>query len=171
MSNALKEILKTAIQVEINGYQSFLKFARETTDESGKKMFEQLAQEEIEHRELLEKQLAHLEAGGVLTQIQIPPSNIEMLLPKIREKQMRTKGSDGLGQVDALKAALDLEIKAAQFFRDKASEIDAPEIKEMFIRLAEWEDSHYDLIHAELDHINNTGSWFGIPEFRMDGTF
>ena len=74
-------------------------------------------------------------------------------------------------EVDALRTALDLERKAADFFRAKADETDSQELKDMFIRLAEWEDSHYELIMSELDNINNTGLWFGLPEFHMDGSY
>jgi hypothetical protein len=41
----------------------------------------------------------------------------------------------------------------------------------LFERLPEWEDAHYDLIQAELDSINHTGMWLGMPEFRMDGKY
>lgn len=41
----------------------------------------------------------------------------------------------------------------------------------MFLRLAEWEDSHFELIQAELDYVKNTGFWFGVHEFKMDGMF
>jgi rubrerythrin len=172
MSTAdLAKILKTAIEVEINGLNTFVKFAKETQDESGKRMFERLAQDEREHKAILEKQLKNLSEGGSWTSIQIPPSSVEKLLPAVRDKQKRTKGESGLGELDALNTALDLERKAAQFFRDKAAEVDNAEAKDMFIRLAEWEDAHFELIQAELDNIKNTGLWFGIPEFRMDGTF
>lgn len=36
----------------------------------------------------------------------------------------------------------------------------------MFLRLAEWEDTHNDLIQAELDHINRTGFWLASRSFR-----
>ena len=62
-------------------------------------------------------------------------------------------------------------IQTALFFRDKADEVTHPEAKKMFIRLAEWEDAHYELIMAELDSIKHTGMWFGMAEFRMDGTW
>ncbi len=167
----LSEILQTAIKVEINGYETFKKFAISTADEHGKKMFERLAADEIEHQQILETQLKRLKESGQWHPVIIPKSKVENLLPAIREKQKRTKGQSGLGEVDALKAALDLEKKAAAFFREKADEVDDPEAKASFLRLAEWEDSHFELIQAELDHINNTGVWFGIPEFRMDGAF
>lgn len=167
----LAKILKTAIQVEENGYNTFAKFAKETQDETGKKMFQRLAKDEMEHRTILEKQLKALSEGGSWGSIQIPQSSIERLLPSIRDKQKRTKGESGLGELDALNTALDLERKTAQFFREKAAEVSNTEAKDMFMRLAEWEDAHFELIQSELDNIKNTGLWFGIPEFRMDGTF
>ena len=172
MSTAdLAMILKTAIEVEINGLNTFNKFADQTQDEDGKRMFKRLADDEKEHKAILEKQLRNLSEGGSWQSIQIPPSRVEKLIPALREKQKRTKGESGMGELDALNTALDLERKAAQFFRDKAKEVDNPEAKETFLRLAEWEDAHFELIQAELDNIKNTGLWFGMPEFRMDGTF
>ena len=108
---------------------------------------------------------------GTLKKIDIPESELEKLLPAIRDKQQRTKGESGLGEIDALNTAADLEIKAGKFFREKAEEIDDEEAKEMFLRLAEWEDSHLELIQYELDYIKNTGFWFGTPEFKMDGMY
>jgi len=49
------KILRTAIEVENNGLVTFLKFARQTKDETGKNMFIQLAMDEHEHRLILEK--------------------------------------------------------------------------------------------------------------------
>lgn len=167
----LAKILKTAIEVEINGMNAFEKFAAETQNASGKRMFLQLAEDEKEHRELLEHQLKHLSEGGSWNSIQIPKSSVEKMIPAIRDKDKRTKGESGLAELEALKTALDLERKTAQFFRDKAAEVSNKEAEDMFIRLAEWEDAHFELIQAELDNINNTGLWFGLPEFRMDGTF
>lgn len=167
----LAKILKTAIEVENNGLATFTLFAEQTQDENGQRMFRRLAADEFEHRSILEKQLKHLSEGGSWQSIHIPKSEIEKLAPAIRDKQRRTKGESGLGEIDALNTALDLERKTAQFFRDKADEVSDPNAKEMFIRLAEWEDSHFELIMAELDNIKNTGLWFGIPEFRMDGMY
>lgn len=167
----LAKILKTAIEVEENGLATFNRFAEQTVDEHGKRMFKRLAADELEHKDILEKQLKNLSEGGSWQGIHIPQSAVEKLIPAIRDKQKRTKGESGLGEVDALNTALDLERKAAQFFRDKGNEVEDPEAKELFIRLAAWEDAHFELIQAELDNINNTGLWFGIPEFRMDGTF
>lgn len=167
----LASILKTAVQVEENGFNTFTRFAKQTEHEHGKRVFQRLAQDELEHKGILESQLKNLSEGGSWQGIDIPQSSVEKLLPKIRDKEQRTKGQSGLGELEALNTALDLEKKTAQFFRDQADKVVDPEAKKLFIRLAEWEDAHYELIMAELDSIKNTGLWFGIPEFRMDGRF
>jgi rubrerythrin len=167
----LASILKTAIKVEENGRATFMRFADQTGDEHGKRIFQRLAQDELEHKDILEKQLKSLSEGGSWQGIHIPQSAVEKLLPRIRDKEQRTKGESGIGELDALHTALDLERTTAQFFRDKADSITNPEAKKLFVRLAEWEDAHFELIMSELDSIQNTGLWFGIPEFRMDGTF
>lgn len=163
--------LKTAIEIEENGLDAFLKYARQTKDVTGKNMFIRLAMDENEHRRIIEKQLNNLMEGKPLKLVEIGKSEIEEVLPKIREKQQRTRGESGLLEVDALNTALDLERKAAKFFRDQAAIVNDSEVKAMFIRLAEWEDAHFDLIQAELDSIQGTGFWFGIPEFQMDGKY
>ncbi len=169
-SNTMK-ILKTAIEIEDNGILTFLTYARQTKDVTGKNMFIRLAMDEHEHRRILEKQLNQLMEGKSWQTVQIPKAEVEKVAPKIREKQQRTRGESGLQEVDALNTALDLERKAAKYFKEQAAVVDEPEARELFLRLAEWEEAHFDIIQAELDSIQGTGFWFGIPEFQMDGKF
>jgi rubrerythrin len=163
--------LQTAIEVEDNGIITFLKFARQTKETTGKNMFIRLAMDEHEHRRILEKQLHTFLENGQWEKIVIPPSELERLRPSIREKQHRTKGESGMAELDALNTALDLEKKTATFFREQAEVVTEPAAKDLFVRLAEWEEAHFDIIQAELDSIQGTGFWFGIPEFQMDGKF
>jgi len=174
MSNRTSDtvkILKTAIEIEDNGILTFLTYARQTKEAAGKDMFIRLALDEHEHRRILEKQLNQLQDGKPWQSIQIPKSEIEKVAPKIREKQQRTRGEAGLQEVDALNTALDLERKAVDYFSEQAANVSEPEAKELFIRLAKWEEAHFDIIQAELDFIQGNGFWFGIPEFKMDGKF
>ncbi|MFZ5515065.1 MAG: ferritin family protein [Candidatus Zhuqueibacterota bacterium] len=174
MSNRTSDtmkILKTAIEIEDNGILTFLNYARQTKDAAGKNMFIRLALDEHEHRRILEKQLNQLQDGKPWQSIQIPKSEIEKVAPKIREKQQHTRGEAGLQEIDALKTALDLERNAVKYFTDQAALINEPEARELFIRLAQWEEAHFDIIQAELDSIQGNGFWFGIPEFQMDGKF
>jgi rubrerythrin len=165
------EALKTAIEIEIQGYDNFKRFEAQTQNDAGKRVFAQLARDEEKHREILEEQLNKLVEGKGWEEVEIPMSVVEEVAPQIREKAIETKGESAVGELDALNTALDLEKKASAFFRAKAEETEIVEAKSLFIRLAEWEDTHYDLIKAEIDNINHTGFWLDFQEFKMDGMY
>lgn len=171
MSDQAISALKTAVQVENNGLLTYLKFARKTRDEFGKNMFIQLALDEFEHRRILEEQLEKLQKGKPCEKLEIPQSELEQLLPKIKEKDLKTKGEAGLQDLEALNIALELERKAAGFFEEKARLVEDEAAKDLFLRLAKWENVHFNIIQAEIDTINKTGFWFGMAEFRMDGKY
>ena len=163
--------LKTAIEIEIQGYDNFKRFAEQTNNDAGKRVFTQLAKDEERHREILEEQLNKLVEGKPWEEVEIPQSVVEEVAPQIREKAIETKGESAVGELDALNTALDLEKKASAFFRAQADLIEIAEAKSLFLRLAEWEDTHYDIIKAEIDNINHTGFWLDFQEFKMDGMY
>ncbi len=167
MEEAIK-ILKTGIEIEKNGLAHYLDFAFECKDETGKNMFIRLGRDEFTHLEILTKQLAGLQCGSVWSCEEIPVSIIEKLTPKLRsiEKVKSEKGADELG---ALKTALDLEKKSIEFYNDAKKKIKNAEAEKIFDRIIEMEESHYDLLQAEIDNIESTGFWFGIREFSLEG--
>lgn len=171
VSSDAMRALRMAIDIEENGLVTFLKFARQTKQEFGKNMFIRLAMDENEHRRILEKQLHDLAEGQPWVEIHVPKYEIEEMAPAMTERQQRVTGEAGGAETEALKIALDLERKTAKFFRDQAAAAKDPKAKDLFEKLAQWEDTHFDLIQAEMDSINNTGFWFNVPEFKMDGKY
>lgn len=167
--NELISILKTAIELESKGLRTFLEFAKKTKNIAGKNMFIQLALDEQKHWTILEEQMDKLVKGKTISDIEIPTDDIEKILPKIGEKIVKTKGESGTDDIDALNAALDLESKASEFFKEKAEQVSNPEIKKLLLELSEWELRHYKIIDAELNAIQQTGFWFDVQEFMMDG--
>ncbi len=167
--NPIIQALQTAIEIENMGLETYLKYARQTRDVTGKNMFIRLAMDELEHQRVLESQLRKQTTGRGWEPVVIQSSEIEKVLPSIRDKVKRIRGENGAADIDALNTALEMERKAAAFFREQEAAVDNPVAKQIFQRLAEWEDAHYDIIQAELDAIQGTGFWFGIPEFQMDG--
>lgn len=164
---AIKAI-KTAMEAEKNGLTAYLKYARETKDETGKNMFIILARDEVEHWNVLEKQLENLFENSKWVKTNIELSEIQRIMPKVRNKEKRIKGESGIDQLDALKTALDMELKAKEFYLENAEKVKDAIAKEMFIKIAAMEDAHYEIIQAELDSIKGLGFWFGIPEFSLE---
>ena len=168
-SQEILESLKTAIELENKGLITFLKFARATKNEAGKNMFIQLAMDEQKHREILENQMEKIITGKPFGKITISFASIEKILPKVKDKVKKIKGEAGVDEVDALNAALDLESNAKKYFMEQSQKVTNPDAKKMFMDLADWEETHYRIIQAELDALQQTGFWYDMPEFRMDG--
>lgn len=170
-NDLLVQALTNAIEIENTGLITYLKFAKKTRDEFGKNMFIQLAMDEHEHRQYLENELHKISETGEIKPPEIPLTPIEQLVPQLKDKTRRIKGESGLEDKDALDAALEMERKSARFYSEQAAAAPNEAVRALFQRLAQWEETHYDILMAELDAIQQTGFWFGMPEFRMDGKF
>ncbi|MCX7785401.1 MAG: ferritin family protein [candidate division WOR-3 bacterium] len=160
--------LETALEAEKQGLQTYLNFAYQTKDESGKNMFIRLASDEFEHMTILEKQKMSVAEKECWINVKIPSSEIEQLVPKIKEKTKRIRGSEGLDQLLALRTALELEDNAIKFYREQEQKSTDPKAKEMYRRLRKMEQAHYELIQAEIDYIEKTGFWFNLREFSLE---
>lgn len=83
-TSELRYILETAIKVEENGYTTFKRLSDSSKNETGKKMFARLAKDELEHKEILERQIKTLDEYGRINKMEIPESAVEKLIPAIR---------------------------------------------------------------------------------------
>jgi len=63
--------------------------------------------------------------------------------------------------------ALELEKKASEFYENLAKATDDPQTKKFAMDLAQWENTHYDLLQAQLDQVKNTGFYFNMMEFDL----
>jgi rubrerythrin len=160
--------LKTAIEAEKKSLRNYLDFALKTDDPSGKNMFIRLASDEAEHVSILECQARHLQEHGDWLKLEIEPSEVEMIVPRLERRDIKVRGTSGHNQLAALEIALALELKAMEYYRHQHRlETDA-KARDMYQRLAKMEEAHYELIQAELDSITNTGFWFGLREFSLE---
>jgi len=158
------KILKTAIEAEKESLLAYLEFARKVKDEAGKNMFIKLGIDEFEHINLFEKQLEDLCSKRACSDVEIKGSEIEKLVPRLDELE-KENGLSGIDDVSALKTALELEKRGIEYYSEQAEKSQDKFISSMFKRLVEMEQSHYDLILAELDYIEKTGFWFNVLGF------
>ncbi len=160
--------LATAVEAEKRSLRNYLGFAWNTRDSSGKQMFVRLATDEFEHMRLLETQQANLAQSGVWQPASVDATVIERIVPRLSDKSLRIRGAEGQNQLSALNTALDLERSAQTFYEEQSRKVQAESARAMFARLAEMEAAHYALLQAEIDNIQQTGFWFGLPEFTLE---
>jgi rubrerythrin len=167
----VKEAIKTAIQLEKDGRKFFEQAAEETKNELGQKMFHKLANDEIRHLVTFEKMFKTLADPNTWREL-LKGGQPRERMPYFAEKaENRSPAETGAGEVSALRQALEVERKAIDFFRQVAERAEDPEAKRIFEIIAEEEVTHYDLIQAQIDSVTNSGFWFDVGEFQMDGMY
>ncbi len=160
--------LKTALKAEQEGMRSYLEYARRTKDPTGKNMFIALAQDEEDHARIIQEQISRLEGGLGWCAYKERESELKKLLPGLKQVEARKRSTDGMNELDALRVALEQEKAAIELYTGQAETLKDEQAREMYRKLVAMEEPHYDFIQAQIDHIEGTGFWFGIPEFSLE---
>lgn len=167
-STEVMKAYKIAIEAELLGLKTYLDYARATTDAAGKNMFIILATDELEHYRVLTAAMAKEGVKSDFTNIDVHDSLFERMVPRLSDRTTRTKGAAGADQLNALSAALDAERRAVEMYRQMYAKAMDEDARKVFRKLIKVEEAHYEIIQAEIDHITETGYWFGLPEFDME---
>ena len=162
------DALRTALKAEQEGVRTYLEYADKTGDPTGKKMFLILAEDEKDHAEILERQISRLERGQVWCDYEEHESLLLKLLPNLAPVEARKRSTDGANELDALRVALAQEQAAIELYRREAESLGDEKAQVMYRKLVAMEEAHYDIIQAQIDHVEGTGFWFGIPEFSLE---
>ncbi len=165
----LEEAIKTALMYEIKIRDAYVAAVKATQDEAGKKIFQQLADDEQCHVDYLEHKLKQWQETGSIT-----VEKLESSIParEVIQKEAEKIRSKVTGEFRGLKEqmlskALQLELETSSFYRKMVDQMSA-EGKEMFARFLEIEDNHVEAVQFELDHVGQMGFWFGFEEFDME---
>ncbi len=162
--------MKTAIEMEVSGHKFFMEAASKVRCDAGKKMFTRLANEEIEHQKTFQKIFDEI-AGGGEWKAAVRSVQPAKRVPYFDEAREQFEPKDLSVELDFLNKALELERKAMQFFDKAVVEAENPEAAEVFRRIRDEEQIHYDLIQSQIDNLTHNGYWFDVMEYKMDGQF
>ena len=128
------EILGFAIGREIQAIKLYKLLARRASDRQVAQICEEYAQEEIEHKEILE--LEAMKRGYVVDAPQEPQSDSSIsVIPEM-------EGSLDIGPEEVFSIAIEKEEDAFRFYFRLAAQMKDPEIQELLIQLAQEEARH-----------------------------
>lgn len=158
----VKDAIKTAIQMEKDGYSFYQKAAAQTSSDMGKTVFKSLAADELLHLEVFEKLFNEkvgkeewynlVNTSNKYADIQIFPKDL---------KQVEGVNPD-TNEIDALRMAMDSEQRAIDYYtkiRDCSSD---DEVNKIIDEIINQEKNHYNILEGEFHHINSTGYWFEL---------
>jgi len=154
--NRITAGLVQAIQYEFDGHHFYLMAARATEDEQGRRVFEQLAEEELAHLRFLHLQKLSFERiGQADTSVELgQPAEFSeenaIFSPLVRERI-----KEAHFEMSALSIGLQLEYNSEKFYREQANEAEDPTVKAFFNTLAEWEGGHYRALSEQLEELKD----------------
>jgi rubrerythrin len=158
----VKDAIKTAIQMEKDGYSFYQKAAAQTSSDMGRGIFESIAEDELLHLEIFEKMfedkvgknewISLVDSGKKYADIKIFPKDLE----SIEGKEPDTN------ELDALRIAMDAEKEAIDYYTDIREKTEDPEVIKIIDEIIEQEKNHYLILEGEFSHITSTGYWFEL---------
>jgi rubrerythrin len=158
----IKDAIKTAIQMEKDGYSFYQKAAAQTLSDMGRAVFESLAADELLHLEvfqkLFDKKIGKTEWYGLVN-----TSKKYADIPIFPKDLQKVEGANpDTNEIDALRIAMDSEQRAIDYYtkiREKSSD---DKVNEILVEIINQEKNHYQILEGEFHHINSTGYWFEL---------
>ncbi len=147
MDAAMKQMidgLKEAMQAERTGHTFYAMAAMNTSDPTGKEVFDQLAREEMEHFTFLASHYRSLLEHGVPSNARLPSHPTVSPDSPIFSAALRERIKDAHFEMSAISIAVQLELNAINHYREQARRATMPEVQKFFEELAVWETSHYE---------------------------
>jgi rubrerythrin len=164
--------LEVALNNEVREREFYLKNAKRTENALGKRMFQQIGDDELEHYERL-KQLhqkwSKQEKWPETIPLKVKDTVVkDILLDFVKKVDMTAKGdSDDL---EAVRTALDFEAKGAKFYAELRDSVSDPKEKQFFDLLSKMENEHYLSLKDTEEYFIDPVSWYRMVEHHtFDG--
>ena len=171
----LVEVVREAIDLEVNGQRFYERATAVTRSKTGKKVFRRLAEEEVGHLDEIGRIFTALTGSGDWKKIaerriagDAPSTVVEQLEAAIAARGGELESVD---EAEALRLAMNMERRAIRLYEGLRDRTPDPKVRALAERLVDEERFHYDLLQAQADSLMNVGIWLDKPEFRMDGKY
>lgn len=164
------QALKTAIQMEIDGKEFYLKAAKAAGNQLGKKLLTKLAGEEDIHRQVFE------DIYGAISRNQDWPT-VEIKedpgLKTILSDARNSAGEDADAmkeEIEAVRTAMEMENKTFDFYRARAARAEYPAEKELYNKLTAQEEGHHKALLSYYEYLKDPAAWYIQEEHHsLDG--
>lgn len=161
MGNDALDVLKKALKLEQDGRAFYVQAAERTVDPKGKAMFASLADDEVKHAGMIERQIAALTEGKDWVPIDLVAQNVDLepsLFPQGREAFEKAVAADS-NELEALAFALKIENDSYELYAKMAVMADDLNARQMYTYLAGAERTHFNLLMNNYESLSALGGW------------
>lgn len=166
------ESLEMALRNELNEREFYLKHAQRTSNPVGKAMFQNIADDELEHYQRLKKLHAlwtKKEKWPESVPLTVNSRNIQSILSGLIRHVEGSEESD-TDDLEAINIAVAFESKGHEAYLDLSRSVSDPREKAFFELLASMEREHYLALKDVDEYLKDPSSWFTKREHHgLDG--
>ncbi|HID89805.1 MAG TPA: hypothetical protein EYP52_08875 [Anaerolineae bacterium] len=168
-------ILRRGMSLERDGYRFYTQAAERASSERGRRMFLDLAAQEVDHLRLLLAEYRVLEEGrgwlpykeAMTADFPLDPANPDLPGEEPPESMPVFTPDREIsleGDVAALEFGLETERISRELYAKAAEEAEDPLAKEAYEFLTRQEEEHYRLLQNTLEYLTQNQTWWDSEE-------
>jgi rubrerythrin len=164
--------LQTAIQMEIDGKEFYLKASKASENERGAKLFKTLAAEETIHERVFTETYNKLKTKQQWPDTKIPAHNVKKLQTVFRTaiENLGKEHTAIKAELDAVKTGMDMENKTLDYYKQRSAKAGFPAEKQLYDSFAGQESEHFQLLEDYYEFLDNPAAYFVKKEHSsVDG--
>jgi len=166
------EVLQSALNMEVQGKEFYLKASQESNNRLARELFERLAEEEDVHRQTFEEIYAALKGGQNWPDIE-PPCDQGRKLKSLFAEATATLGGKievAESELEAIKLAMDMEARSYKLYHSRGEESTFPVERRFYEALAAEERGHRLALLDSYEYLKDPAGWFTRSErWSLDG--
>jgi rubrerythrin len=165
------EGLQFAIQMEVEGKEFYQQASHRSGNKLAKELFQNLANEEDEHRKKFQEIYEALKKGQDWPDVEPPSEKAKRIKSIFAEatKELGSKIKVAESELEAVKTAMDMEIKSYNLYRSRSEQSTLPREKRFYQALAAEERGHHLALLDSYEYLTDPAGWFVMKEHRLDG--
>lgn len=158
---SVMEALKLAAHKEQDARKFYLESAKRVSDACGREMFNSLADEELNHLKMVQRQYESLSGGKGWVEFAETAAAGSFRVLKSRKK-VRRPVEAATTEADALLLAIQAENDSFDLYAQQAKLVKSPAGQQMYRYLAQAERRHFDLLMLNYEHMITSGGYLGM---------
>ena len=166
------EILQLAVRMETDGKEFYQKASRKSSNKLAKELFHHLADQEDVHRKKFLEIYEALKKGQHWPDVESQSgkgAEIKSLFAEAT-KALGSKFKVAESDLEAIKTAIDMEIRSYNLYHTRSAESTLPVEKQFYKTLAGEERGHHLSLLDSYEYLSDPAGWFTKKEhWSLDG--
>ncbi len=147
MHDDIREVLKKAYQIEVDGYTFYSMAADRAEKPAVQELFDKLARDEVQHKAYLQSVMGSFEDKGVEAfNIHRRDPDLKAFSGTIYTDGFREQARGADFEMGVLSIGMTLETRAIQYFTGAAKSASEDEVRDFYQFLADWEKGHLEAL-------------------------